>query len=110
LTWPVTKTLGVAYDISGKQPPLEQRVERLERRLRAQGSEMSQAIEELRSDMRKETYSKIQAAMAEAEERENRLRAFISETYGLGLLRRKVGVGLFVAGLALSAAGNLVAT
>ena len=108
MTFPVTATWRSSYEVRGTQPPLEARVARLERQLSDVTADFHDRIDTLRSDLRDEAFGRIRVAMAEAEEREKALREFISDQLDSGIGRRIRGTCLFVAGVLLSAAANLV--
>jgi hypothetical protein len=108
MTFPVAKSFSFSYEVEGKQPPLHERVERLEQVIADVRTDYLHRIDTLQSQLREEAFERIRTTMDEAEERERGLREFISNQLDSGVGRRVAGTILFACGVILSAAGNLV--
>jgi hypothetical protein len=107
MTFPVGRSFQVRYDTEGERPPLEERIDALEREVADQHTDYLARIDALQGQLREEAFERIRKAMLEAEERERRLREFVADQLDSGIGRRIGGTALFVVGVFLSAGANL---
>ncbi|HMJ32919.1 MAG TPA: hypothetical protein VK501_03295 [Baekduia sp.] len=108
MTYPVSASFTAQYDVHGVQPPLAERVENLERRLADQHAAALSRVNTLRDELREEVFTRMRAVLEQADERERRLRGFLSDQLDSGIGRRIAGTVLFMLGVGLSAVSNLV--
>lgn len=91
---------------AGRQPTLEERVDRLERRLREVHRELDERIDRVDDAAQGEASRVRGEAMAHADTLDRTLREFLARALSGG--RSVLGVAFFAIGLGLSAAANLV--
>jgi hypothetical protein len=105
---PVGRSLGMAYELDGREPTIEERVANLEsglENLRTTQTQGTQAMQEQLATV-------VRAAAAELDQRAHarveEMRLFVRELLTGDLRERKLGVSLLIAGVLLAMAGNIL--
>ena len=102
-------TAGKVTPIGGRQPTLEERVERVEERAEALNDGLLYVQTRLRTELEQAAEEAFNRAYRATIKRDQSLRRFLHQQLAGGVGRRLLGVVFFALGTVLSAVGNVMA-
>lgn len=103
LTLTVGMSLTMPYNIEGREPTLEERLERVEERVAG----LAEREHRVRDELQDYVNQKISHVEKAAVGRDEALRRFLSDLLEGSLRQRRVGVALFAVGATLAAASSV---
>lgn len=105
---PVGRSLGMAYEVDGREPSIEERVADLERRVDELTTSLTQRTQALQEQLATVVRGAAVALDQRAHDRVEEMRAFVRELLTGDLRQRKIGVALLIAGVVLATVGNVL--
>jgi hypothetical protein len=108
VTVPVGRSLTLPYDVEGRQPTLEERVERVEADVAHMRQDLLARTQELQENLGSSILGAADKLERQAQIRDEALRDLLRDVLTGDLGRRRLGVAFVLVGLVVATAGNLV--